>query len=65
MDYGEKNFLTMYIEDITQVGSSYEIYQTSTIVILWLSYDLSKGLLIAFKVDIILTRNALLSQTSP
>ena len=57
------------IEDITLVIISYEIYQTSlrrykmiTSVIFCLSYDLSKELFIAIKVDIISTKNALLSR---
>ena len=44
----------LYIEDITRVVISYEIYQMTTRVIFCLSYDLTKELIIAFKVDIII-----------
>ena len=40
-----------YIEDITRVVISYEIYQMTTSVIFCLSFDLSTELFIAFKVD--------------
>ena len=54
-----------YIDDMTQVVISYEIsYEMTTSVIFCLSYDLSKGFFIVFKMDIILTKNALLSRTS-
>ena len=52
---------TISIEDITRVGISYEM---TTCVKFFLSYDLSKELFIAFKVDNISTNNALLSRTS-
>ena len=51
----------IHIEDITRVVISYEM---TTSVIFCLSYDLSKWRFIAFKVDIISTKNALLSRTS-
>ena len=69
--YPSSSWSLGYIEDITRVVISYEVYQTSlrrnemtTSVIFCLSFDLSKELLFAFKVNIISTKNALLSRTS-
>ena len=60
LSYSKIGVYRVYIEDITPVVISYEM---TTCVIFCLSYDLSKELFIALKVDIISTKNALLSRT--
>ena len=57
--------LITYIEDLTRVVISYEIYETTTTnSVIDFSYDRFKLDCIVFKVDIISIENATLSWTS-